>query len=470
MSPGRDGQRSRRVLSGSRTVTPWASSHSISGTATRRLVPHACRAWLSVKGCGDRRPAGPGPAPRRPAPGRRRRRSAAAARCGPRRPAPARPARRRPGRRPRGRRTGRRPAGRGSPSTARCTASGQPGRDVDHPPVAQRRAAAGRRRAPARRPGSSSARRSDLDRRAGLERAQPPVPGHDLRAPARPARRRARRPAATGPPRWRPRGTGQPIATKSPARTIRRRARSAAAPAGRRPLGQLGGPLPGGAAAAQLGRVDVAARRRRARGGRPGRAAAAGPRPAAAARAGQPQPDDGAVERAQPRRRPSPSRRAPRARPGAGPPGRAVQRHVDERRWSGRPRASAARRPRDRSSTATPRRFSATRAVAGRAVDRRPERLHAADRHLPAARAAAGRRRRPCRPASVPVTTVPAPRIVNARSTHSRTGAVGSGGRQAGEQGLERARSARASRLAGARAHGHRRRHPGHRRRRQPLP
>ena len=40
------------MLSGSRTVTPRASSHSISGTATRRLVPHACLAWLSVNGCG----------------------------------------------------------------------------------------------------------------------------------------------------------------------------------------------------------------------------------------------------------------------------------------------------------------------------------------------------------------------------------------------------------------------------------
>jgi hypothetical protein len=43
-------QRRRRVLSGSRTVTPWASSHSASGTATRRLVPHACRAELRVNG------------------------------------------------------------------------------------------------------------------------------------------------------------------------------------------------------------------------------------------------------------------------------------------------------------------------------------------------------------------------------------------------------------------------------------
>ena len=44
--------RSRLVSSGSRSVTPRASSHSISGTATRRLVPHADRARLSVNGAG----------------------------------------------------------------------------------------------------------------------------------------------------------------------------------------------------------------------------------------------------------------------------------------------------------------------------------------------------------------------------------------------------------------------------------
>ena len=38
LSPG---GASRRVLSGRRSVTPRASSHSMSGTATRRLVPHA---------------------------------------------------------------------------------------------------------------------------------------------------------------------------------------------------------------------------------------------------------------------------------------------------------------------------------------------------------------------------------------------------------------------------------------------
>ncbi len=41
----------RRVLSGKGTVMPCASSRSISGTATRRLVPHDWRPWLTVDGC-----------------------------------------------------------------------------------------------------------------------------------------------------------------------------------------------------------------------------------------------------------------------------------------------------------------------------------------------------------------------------------------------------------------------------------
>ncbi len=83
--------------------------------------------------------------------------------------------------------------------------------------------------------------------------------------------------------------------------------------------------------------------------------------------------------------------------------------------------------PRPMSRRSTPRRFSATRATAPTRISLRPKDCSPRTvTRRPACSSSSPTRTVPA--ASVPVTTVPAPRTVKLRSTHSRTSACGSGG------------------------------------------
>ena len=390
------------------------------GTATRRLSPRPPARLAERERCRRGRPAAPARPARSPAPGRPRRRCAAA---GPLRTAAA--SSRTPS--PAAASSGASGAANGSAasrariaSTARCTAPAAGGGLVGDPAVAQDE----------RRPddggeelgvGQVRGAPQHLDRRPGFERPQPPVA-----ARPRGTRRRARRPAPR--PRARARAPSRPAAPASPSRRSRRRT-TRGGPARRRTGGarrlggELGRPLPGRPGGAAR-RVDVENVGTQPRGCRPDRAAAAGRRSAAAAA----RPAAAGRVRAVQRAHPAPTVAEPTCTTGSAGSRRPARRRGSRRR--GRWAEGAGREQRvapDSSSTATPRRLTATRAVAS---TRPPARRATAGRGRTGSRSPGAPSRSPTRDGAARQRAGDhgaGARIVKARSIQSRTGAAASG-------------------------------------------